>query len=172
MNRPFNIFYRYIAVHYPLRRIYLQQNKRTIKYILCVVLLSTICTITRFFEKETLTVGDLNKNITEADNNTILLISPTELRLNPTYVKYFNWSRLIIHGLIPFVMLVYLNGLMYQDIKARRQNWDMTYGNGRETTETVVDNFQDNDAPANDASKNLMQKDSIQMTTTYMQQTR
>ncbi len=39
---------------------------------------------------------------------------PTDLRTAPLYTMYFNWSRLIVHGILPFVMLVYLNAKIYQ----------------------------------------------------------
>ena len=45
----------------------------------------------------------------------------------------------MVHGLVPFVMLVYLNGLIYQDIKSRRKEWESkeNYDNEIETTDTV-----------------------------------
>ncbi len=49
-----------------------------------------------------------------------LILQATPLRTAPIYTAYFNWSRLIVLGIIPFVMLVYLNTKIYQDIKARR----------------------------------------------------
>ncbi len=33
----------------------------------------------------------------------------TALRQNPTYVAYNSWFRLVIVGLIPFLLLMYLN---------------------------------------------------------------
>ena len=49
-----------------------------------------------------------------------LRLEPTPLRTAPIYTAYFNWSRLVVLGIIPFAMLVYLNAKIYQDIKARR----------------------------------------------------
>ena len=72
------------------------------------------------------------------------LIKPTDFRVSPGYVKYYNWSRLIFHGLLPFVLLVYLNGLMYQDIKSRRKDWEWRDSNGRQTTLTELDEFHEN----------------------------
>ena len=45
----------------------------------------------------------------------------------------------MVHGLVHFVMLVYLNGLIYQDIKSRRKEWESkeNYDNEIETTDTV-----------------------------------
>jgi len=46
-----------------------------------------------------------------------LHLEPTEMRTAPIYTMYFNWSRLIVLGIIPFVMLVYLNAKIYKDIQ-------------------------------------------------------
>ena len=156
-----NVFCRFIAVRFPLRRLYLQQKGRTLKYIISVVLFSSLFSITRFFESQTLTIEETNRNNTMTDNNTTIHLIPTELRLHPTYVKYFNWSRLIVYGVVPFVMLVYLNGLMYQDIKSRRKNWE--YNNGMETNETEFDDFNDNDEVDDKKSIKQNQKDCIEM---------
>ena len=48
-------------------------------------------------------------------------LEPTEMRTAPMYTMYFNWSRLIVHGIIPFVMLVYLNAKIYKDIQVTIQ---------------------------------------------------
>ena len=139
--------FRYIAVHFPLQRLYLKNRRRAFKYIMSVVILSLLFTITKFFEAETYThnLEIANKNNTEKVNKTITFLKPTDFRLSPGYVKYYNWSRLIVHGLLPFVMLVYLNGLMYQDIKSRRKDWEWRDIRGRQTTLTEVDNFNEDD---------------------------
>ena len=137
----FQQFSRYIAVHYPLRRIYLQKSRRAFKYIFSVILLSSLFTITRFFEAELAYEDQLDENDNgKVSNKTVLYLRPTELRLDPIYIKYYNWSRLIAYGLVPFVMLVYLNGLMYQEIKGRRKNWLYQDNNGQEiaTTEAII----------------------------------
>ena len=50
----------------------------------------------------------------------------------------------MFHGLLPFVLLVYLNGLMYQDIKSRRKDWEWRDSNGRQTTLIELDEFHEN----------------------------
>ena len=131
------------------------------KYIISVVLLSSLFSITRFFESQTVTIDESNRNNTITDNITTIYLIPTDLRLNPGYVKYYNWSRLIVYGVVPFVMLVYLNGLMYQDIKSRRKNWE--YNNGMETNETEVDDFNDNGAVAGKESMKQNQNELFEM---------
>ena len=50
----------------------------------------------------------------ETVNYTVIGPLPTDLRTHPIYTAYFNWSRLIVLGIIPFVLLVYLNTKIYQ----------------------------------------------------------
>ena len=160
---------RYIAVHFPLRRLYLQKNKRTLKYIISVVLLSSLFTATRFFEVEVGTEKDLYSNSTIKDNKTMMFLKPTELRLNPTYVKYYNWCRLTVHGLVPFLMLVYLNGLMYQDIKSRRKDWEYKENNDREITITDAVAFNENGVIVVEGSPTEEQGDCFEMKETKVQ---
>ena len=49
------------------------------------------------------------------------------MRTAPLYTMYFNWSRLIVLGIIPFVMLVYLNAKIYKDIQVRLLRMDINY---------------------------------------------
>ena len=100
--------FRYIAVHFPLQRLYLKNRRRAFKYIMSVVILSLLFTITKFFEAETFThnLEIANKNNTEKVNKTVTFLKPTDFRLSPGYVKYYNWSRLI-------VPLVILKGVDY-----------------------------------------------------------
>ena len=43
------------------------------------------------------------------------------LRTHPIYSAYNNWSRLIILGIIPFLLLVFFNTRIYEDIRERRK---------------------------------------------------
>ena len=169
-SKNINLFCRYIAVHFPLRRLYLQQKGRTLKYIIFVVVFSSLFSITRFFESQTVTIEESDRNNTITYNNTTIFLYPTELRLNPIYVKYYNWSRLIVYGVVPFVMLVYLNGLMYQDIKSRRKHWE--YNNGMETNETEFDDYNDDDAVADKESIKQNRNDCIEMEVSCSTKTR
>lgn len=115
---------RYIAVHYPLD--YSQAmheanalTKRIVKYVSAVIFLSVVFTITRFFEADVIYKYTVDPSTNETLDYTAHLV-PTELRTAPLYTMYFNWSRLIVLGIIPFIMLVYLNAKIYKDIKARR----------------------------------------------------
>ena len=50
-------------------------------------------------------------------------IAPTKLRLNDNYtVYYYNYSRLIFTGILPFMALIKFNYQIHHAIKIRRQN--------------------------------------------------
>ena len=108
---------RFIAVHYPIN--YSQAmheanalTKRIVKYVSAVTFLSLIFTITRFFEAKVVYEEEMDPltNVTYQ----VPVLHPTELRTAPLYTAYFNWSRLIVLGIIPFVLLVYLNTMIYK----------------------------------------------------------
>ena len=85
-------------------------TKRILKYVLSVVFLSFLFTFTRFFEANVSYIDHDNNNLTEK----IIALEPTEMRSNPIYTSYLNWSRLIVLGIIPFVLLVFLNASIYK----------------------------------------------------------
>ena len=87
-------------------------TKRIFKYVFCVTFLSTLFQITRFFEAKVSydEVFDPSSNTT----NEILNLDPTDLRTDPIYTAYYNWSKLIVLGIIPFVLLVFLNASIYK----------------------------------------------------------
>ena len=116
------LHFRYIAVHYPLdySQAMHEANALTIrifKYVSVVVAITCLFTFTKFLEGE---IKWQAKNDT-LTNSTIWTpeMHPTMLRIDPWYTIYYNWSRLLVLGVIPFVMLVYLNAQIFKDIKAR-----------------------------------------------------
>ena len=119
----FYIFrYRYIAVHYPLdySQAMHEANALTIrifKYVSVVVAITCLFTFTKFLEGE-IKWQARNDTLTNATIWTPEM-HPTMLRIDPWYTIYYNWSRLLVLGVIPFVMLVYLNAQIFKDIKAR-----------------------------------------------------
>ena len=44
-----------------------------------------------------------------------------EMRTHPVYTVYNNWSRLLVLGIIPFLLLVFFNTKIYNDIVERRR---------------------------------------------------
>ena len=49
----------------------------------------------------------------------VLVVS--EFRKDPVYSMYTNWSRLIVLGIIPFLLLLFFNSKIYTDINERRK---------------------------------------------------
>ena len=127
----FFIFYRYIAVHYPLdySQAMHEANALTIrifKYVSVVVVITCVFTFTKFLEGQVEWVLVTSNGTIAGSNYTITNSSvwkpqmiPTPLRTNAWYVTYYNWSRLLVLGVIPFILLVYLNAQIFKDIKAR-----------------------------------------------------
>jgi len=70
----------------------------------------------RFFEA-TVVYDYVRDPVTNETIDYSVHLEPTEMRTAPLYTMYFNWSRLIVLGIIPFVMLVYLNAKIYKDIQ-------------------------------------------------------
>ena len=108
---------RFIAVHYPIN--YSQAmheanalTKRIIKYVSAVILLSTVFTITRFFEARVDYIVETDPATNVTTRRPVLM--PTDMRTAPLYAMYFNWSRLIVLGIIPFFALVYLQMMTYK----------------------------------------------------------
>ena len=85
-------------------------TKRIFKYVFSVIFLSFLFTFTRFFEANVSYIDHDHNNLTEK----IIALEPTEMRSNPIYTSYLNWSRLIVLGIIPFVLLVFLNASIYK----------------------------------------------------------
>ena len=49
----------------------------------------------------------------------VLVVS--EFRKDPVYSMYNNWSRLIVLGIIPFLLLLFFDSKIYTDINERRK---------------------------------------------------
>ena len=85
--------------------------RRTFKYLFPVAIISIGINLPKFFEAEIKTHKDQN-------GTEIVELAVTELRKNPDYTIYYsNWTRLLGIGCLPFVMLIWFNLKIYQDIK-------------------------------------------------------
>jgi hypothetical protein len=61
-------------------------------------------------------------NETEVAVDTKLVVSVTALRKNPTYINYYvNWFTVLVTGVIPMVLLVFLNVNIYRKIGQTRK---------------------------------------------------
>lgn len=140
---------RYIAVHYPLDYNQAMNDsnairKRLVKYVGPVLALAFIFNIVKFFEAKVVyaqvaaTASDAAKasadpavgsfsssdGVDLLDVNSIRYVPElhvAELRTHPAYSAYHNWSRLIVLGIVPFVLLVFFNTKIYKDIRERRK---------------------------------------------------
>lgn len=110
---------RYVAVHYPLdyNQSMNDENaslRRVLKYVVPVILFSVVFNLPKFFEGQIAWNHDSDPPTPE--------IQVTELRLNRDYMLYYNnILRLVVLGILPFVMLVFFNTKIYSDVKARRR---------------------------------------------------
>ncbi|XP_059098618.1 FMRFamide peptide receptor frpr-18-like [Tigriopus californicus] len=133
---------RYIAVHYPID--YSQAinspeacRRRLFKYVIPVVIMAVFVNAPKFFES---TVGEhailthpntsmlqigngsVPIQVSDADITYIKRIEVTDLRKDPTYTIYYNnWTRLMLIGIVPFILLIYFNYKIYQDVKHRNR---------------------------------------------------
>ena len=120
-------------------------RKRLLKYVGPCFVLALIFNIPKFFEaKVVYRTEELYNTTTKAyyqdqepsPQQPLLSDSRTEdmmpmeyevelqvaaLRTHPIYSAYNNWSRLIILGIIPFLLLVFFNTRIYEDIRERRK---------------------------------------------------
>lgn len=95
-------------------------RKRVVKYVCPVFLLALIFNIVKFFEARI-----SYEAILEANTTNVIAYEPllevAEIRTHPIYSAYNNWSRLLILGIIPFILLVFFNTKIYNDIVERRR---------------------------------------------------
>jgi hypothetical protein len=50
-----------------------------------------------------------------------VILNITEFRMDPNYSIYFNWTRFVILGVVPFILLIFFNAQIYWDIRKRRK---------------------------------------------------
>ena len=58
-----------------------------------------------------------------------VVLNITEFRMDPNYSIYFNWTRFVILGVIPFILLIFFNAQIYWDIRKRRKRKMARYVN-------------------------------------------
>ncbi len=83
--------------------------RRTLKHVVPVFAFSFLFNLPKFFEAEV--------TFRDSDPDTPIL-RVTELRKDPVYATYYSsWARCWVTGIIPFVLLVWFNTKIYQDIQ-------------------------------------------------------
>ena len=129
---------RYNSIRNPITVHQNQGNdgQRLFLYVTSVITLSSVYCIPKFFE---LKVESSNNNNTLSDNVTLndlrtldndtlsykydlFEIRPTELRQNPNYILwYINISNLVVTGIMPALLLSFLNFNIYKSLRQWRQ---------------------------------------------------
>ena len=109
-------FERYVAVHNPIDYQQAMNDayavpRRLLKYLLPVIVCAVAFNVPRFFEATWDYVQDPETNVTHVRLNV------TELRINPIYSTYVNWSQSIVLGFVPAVLLIYFNTKIWIDIR-------------------------------------------------------
>ncbi|XP_023347416.1 FMRFamide receptor [Eurytemora carolleeae] len=134
---------RYTTVCHPFFKISHAWSACT--YIVPIVLFSILYNTPKFLELEIQDkIVNLTQEVDVSGNSTELVIlknitiqkeiekvGPTDLRINPTYIKvYIIYLNLIIHGIIPLVLLIILNVLIYRQLRVFQSCIDSSNGTG------------------------------------------
>eukprot|EP00095_Tigriopus_kingsejongensis_P009500 maker-scaffold1595_size34508-snap-gene-0.9 protein:Tk09500 transcript:maker-scaffold1595_size34508-snap-gene-0.9-mRNA-1 annotation:"mitogen-activated protein kinase kinase kinase 1-like" len=123
-------FERYLAVAHPVSY-HLSVNDgrqwaRITRYVLPVVIFSTLFNIPKFFELRAEEVEshsslELSNGTWFNQTHSTVRIQPTRLRLDQDYIFYYqNNARLLITGIIPFLALLGLNYGIYEAVARRK----------------------------------------------------
>ena len=84
--------------------------KRVLKFVIPVTLGSIVFNIPKFFE-----AGVIYTNVSGI---TVADLEVKSIRKDPNYIKYYNiTARLLVNGIIPFLLLIYFNIMIYRDVK-------------------------------------------------------
>ena len=82
--------------------------RRLFKYLIPVIVFSVLFNIPKFLEAEL---------IYDGNGSGFPELGVTSLRLHKDYVIYYNHlARLLILGVIPFILLVFFNTKIYKDV--------------------------------------------------------
>ena len=98
-------------------------RRRMCRYVGPVVFLAILLNITKFFEAY----------VVYSDDGKILL-RVSSMRKDPLYSAISKWTRLLILGLFPFCIILYLNFKVYVKLNQRSMHHRSSYQNGRQLT--------------------------------------
>ncbi|CAB4070258.1 unnamed protein product [Lepeophtheirus salmonis] len=113
-------FERFMAVCFPIkyRSISCTEsvNLRVAKHMTPVIVISVLINLPKFFETRLAEVS------TGIDNKTEIDFEITELRANENYIYfYIHWGRLFGTGVIPMIVLLFLNMNIYFKIRSTKR---------------------------------------------------
>jgi hypothetical protein len=114
-------FERYLATSHPITyqrfssgSIYIGYLKWYLLCVLPVTLFSILFNVPSFFEFSVSYYEDFNSNSTATEH----YLTPTELRLNHSYVTYYtNYGKLFFTGIVPFLGLLFFNIMVFLQMK-------------------------------------------------------
>ncbi len=95
-------------------------------YTVTVLFISIIINIPKFMETKIVTDWAMvhENNSTSPYNTTTYTIDVTDLRNNPTYIKYYmNVTRTVLLGILPFAALIFFNIRIYQRFLQTRRRY-------------------------------------------------
>ena len=104
---------RYIAVHNPINYNRAMNDaratrSRVLRFLIPVLFCAFIFSVPKFFEAQVEIWED------PGSNRTFIAVRETEFRVNPTYIRYMTWARLLVQNIFPVVLLVYFNTKIYR----------------------------------------------------------
>ncbi|XP_023331763.1 FMRFamide receptor isoform X2 [Eurytemora carolleeae] len=116
---------RYITVCHPFFKI--AHKWPAWYYLLPIGTISFLYTLPRYFELRVLQINYQLENSTLEDSNiTLYSLQPTKLRLNENYVNlYIMWANLIVLGILPYTILLFLNISIFKTIKKMQNDDDL-----------------------------------------------
>ncbi|XP_023341605.1 FMRFamide receptor [Eurytemora carolleeae] len=110
---------RYITVCHPFFK--LSHNWPAWVYVLPIVVFSSVFNLPKFFELETVerpSYNSTNETLHENNSLPLYMVQPTDLRLNELYISgYIVWANFIINCVFPFLVLIFLNLAVYNELK-------------------------------------------------------
>jgi len=101
--------------------------RRVMNYIVPVIIISVVFNTPKYFEIETYEVkstnsGNGNESSTGNDEDVIVSVKATDLRMNDDYIFYYNnLAKLIVTGVVPFAALCVFNSKIYCALRRRRK---------------------------------------------------
>ncbi len=85
-------------------------KKRVLKYVVPIILISTLWNIPTFFEFKVITKTHMGSDNGVPTQYNRTYLQPTDLRNNPAFIVYYRtWAMLLIMGIIPMFLLICLN---------------------------------------------------------------
>jgi hypothetical protein len=97
---------------------------RVVRFVVPVILASVLFSLPKFFESTVMYRTELTTDASgHLVNVTRATVNHTAFRVHPTYARYITWSKLVVQGVVPVILLIFFNKKIYRDVKERQQRW-------------------------------------------------